>query len=43
MTTPLHDMIKNLTAQFEQFLNACKDEGDTTIDDVLKRLDDLKK
>lgn len=35
--------IKSLTAQFEQFLKACKGEGDTTINDVLKRLEDLKK
>lgn len=35
--------IKNLTSQLSQFLEACKKEGDTTIDDVLKRLEDLKK
>lgn len=35
--------IKQLTSQLEQFLKACKAEGDTTIDDVLKRLEDLKK
>lgn len=35
--------IKKLTGQFEQFLKACKAEGDTTIDDVLKRLQELKK
>jgi len=35
--------IKNLTTQLEQFLQSCKAEGDTTIDDVLKRLDELKK
>ncbi len=35
--------IKTLTGQLEQFLKACKAEGDTTIDDVLKRLEELKK
>ncbi len=37
------EMAKKLTGQLEQFLKACKTEGDTTIDDVLKRLEDLKK
>jgi len=32
------DLIKKLTDQFEKFLDACKKDGDTTIDDVLKRL-----
>ncbi len=35
--------IKQLTDKIEQFLKACKAEGDTTIDDVLKRLEKLKK
>lgn len=35
--------IRKITTQLEQFLKACKDEGDITIDDVLKRLEDLKK
>jgi len=34
--------IKSLTTQLEQFLRSCKREGDTTIDDVLKRLEGLK-
>ena len=34
---------KKLTGQLEKFLKACKAEGDSTIDDVLKRLEDLKK
>ena len=34
---------KKLREQFEKFLRACKSEGDTTIDDALKRLEDLKK
>lgn len=37
------EMIEKLTDRFEEFLKACKAEGDTTIDDVLKRLEDLKK
>jgi hypothetical protein len=37
------ETIRKLTAQFEQFLKACKSEGDQTIDDVLKRLEELKK
>ena len=37
------EMVKKFTAQFETFLETCKTEGDTTIDDVLKRLQDLKK
>jgi hypothetical protein len=32
-----------ITGQLERFLKACKAEGDTTIDDVLKRLEELKK
>ncbi len=34
---------KNLTDQLEKFLRACKNAGDVTIDDALKRLEDLKK
>jgi len=34
---------RQLTEKLEQFLKACKAEGDTTIDDVLKRLEELKK
>ena len=37
------ELIRKLTDHFEKFLNSCKAEGDTTIDDVLKRLEDLKK
>ena len=37
------DLIKKLTNEFEKFLRACKSEGDITIDDVLKRLEDLRK
>ena len=34
---------KKLTEQLEKFLRACKAGGDVTIDDVLKRLEELKK
>ena len=37
------EMVKKITDQFEQFLKACKEEGDITIDEVLKRLEELKK
>ena len=43
MEEPIIKLAKHLTTQLEQFLHACKSEGDTTIDDVLKRLEDLKK
>jgi len=35
--------VKKLTEQIEKFLKACKAEGDVTIDDALKRLEELKK
>jgi len=37
------EMVKKFSSQLENFLKVCKSEGDTTIDDVLKRLEDLKK
>ncbi len=43
MDNTIIETIKSITNKFEQFLKACKSEGDTTIDDVLKRLEDLKK
>ncbi len=43
MDKAIIDLVKRLTKQLEQFLKACKAEGDTTIDDVLRRLEDLKK
>ena len=43
MDEPLVKLAKQLTNQLEQFLKACKEEGDTTIDEVLKRLEELKK
>ncbi len=35
--------IKKLAGHIEQFLKECKEKGDTTIDDVLKRLEELRK
>jgi len=35
--------VKKLTDQTEKFLKACRAEGDVTIDDVLRRLEELKK
>ena len=37
------ELAKKLTDQIEKFLKACKAEGDVTIDDVLRRLKELKK
>ena len=37
------DIAKKLTNQLEKFLKACKAEGDSSIDDVLKRLEELRK
>ena len=37
------EVIKKITDKLENFLKACKAEGDTAIDDVLKRLEELKK
>lgn len=37
------EVIKKITDKLENFLKACKAEGDTTIDDVLKRLEELKR
>ncbi len=43
MEEQLKKLISKLTDQLEQFLESCKAEGDTTIDDVLRRLEELKK
>jgi len=43
MDKTIFKTIKVITTQLEQFLKVCKAEGDTSIDDVLKRLEDLKK
>lgn len=43
MDEPIIELARKITHQIEKFLKACKTEGDVTIDDVLKRLEDLKK
>lgn len=43
MNEALLKTIQSLTIQLERFLKSCKEEGDKTIDDVLKRLDEIKK
>ena len=43
MDEVIMQLANKLTVQFERFLKACKAEGDTTIDDVLRRLEKLKK
>lgn len=43
MDEKLVEIARNLIEQFERFLKACNDNGDTTIDDVFNRLEDLKK
>jgi len=37
------ELARKMTDQLEKFLSACKGAGDVTIDDVLKRLESLKK
>lgn len=43
MEEKIKELISKFTDQIEKFLKACKAEGDVTIDDVLKRLEELKK
>ena len=43
MEEPTVDLARKLSEQFKKFLEACKEAGDVTIDDVLKRLECLKK
>ena len=43
MDKPIIGLARKLTCQIEKFLKTCKAEGDVTIDDVLKRLKELKK
>ena len=42
MDEPMIELAQKMTDQLEKFLTACKEAGDTTIDDVLKRLESLK-
>ncbi len=37
------ELARKMTEQLEKFLRVCKEEGDVTIDDALKRLEELKK
>ncbi len=43
MDEPTIQLARKVTDQLEKFLRSCKQEGDVTIDDVLKRLEELKK
>ena len=36
-------LARKMAGQLEKFLRSCKEEGDVAIDDVLKRLEELKK
>ncbi len=36
-------LAREITEQIEKFLKACKEKGDKTIDEALKRLEELKK
>lgn len=43
MDEPIIELARKMTDELEKFLIACKESGDVTIDDVLKRLESLKK
>ena len=43
MEEPIIELAFKITDKMEKFLVACKEKGDITIDDVLKRLKALKK
>ena len=43
MNEPMAKLARKMTKELENFLIACKAAGDITIEDVLKRLEDLKK
>lgn len=43
MEDQIKEIISKLTDKIEQFLKECKREGNTTIDDVLKWIENLKK
>lgn len=43
MDEPMVELARKMADQLEKFLRVCKEEGDVTIDDVLKRLEELKK
>ena len=41
MDESLIELAQKMTEELEKFLAACKAEGDVTVDDVLKRLEEL--
>ncbi len=43
MDEPTIQLARKMTDRLEKFLSACKAEGDVTIDDVLNRLEELRK
>ena len=43
MEEPIIKLAHKITDEIEKFLVACKEEGDINIDDVLKRLESLRK
>ena len=43
MDEPMIELARKMTDQLQRFLIACEQAGDVTIDDVLKRLESLKK
>ena len=43
MNEPMIELARKMTEKLEKFLKACKEAGDVTIDDVLKRLEELTK
>ncbi len=42
MEEPIIELAHKITDEVEKFLVVCKEKGDITIDDVLKRLKSLK-
>ncbi|MBA7478311.1 hypothetical protein ES707_13734 [subsurface metagenome] len=42
MEEPIIELSRRITDEIEKFLAACREDGDITIDDVLKRLKSLK-
>lgn len=42
MDEPMIELARKMTEELEKFLAACKNAGDVTINDVLKRLEDLR-
>lgn len=43
MDDPMIQLARKMADKLEKFLIACKEAGDVTIDDVLRRLESLKK